>query len=220
MCANYEPIRLSDIAKLGLPQPTFDFVSEAFPQDLCPILVAGHQADLEWRQAMFGLVPDWADDLKFSRHTYNARMETVATKPSYRSAWRKNQFALIPMQSFYEPCYESGKAVRWKIERLDHEPFTVGAIWDTWSDCLDTIRSFSMLTINADQNAVMKQFHKPEDEKRSLIIIPSELRKDWLYADHKTAIELIHEMSVTDFHGVPAPLVRKTKAKSMNNELF
>ena len=108
MCANYEPIRIKDIAKLGLPQPTFDFVNEAFPQDLCPILVTGQQADLEWRQAMFGLVPEWADDLKFSLHTYNARMETVASKPSYRNAWRKNHFALIPMQSFYEPCYESG----------------------------------------------------------------------------------------------------------------
>jgi putative SOS response-associated peptidase YedK len=77
-----------------------------------------------------------------------------------------------------------------------------------------------MLTINADQNAVMKQFHKPEDEKRSLIIIPPEFRNDWLHADHKTAQELIHEMSVNDFHGLPAPLVRKLKSKPMNNELF
>lgn len=37
----------------------------------------------------FGLVPHWADDLKLGRHTFNARSETAATKPSFRDAWHQ-----------------------------------------------------------------------------------------------------------------------------------
>ena len=58
--------------------------------------------------AVFGLAPPWVKDLCFARHTYNARSETVASKPSYRSAWRKGQFCLVPMLAFYEPSYASG----------------------------------------------------------------------------------------------------------------
>jgi len=103
MCANYKPPSSPQLSLFDSPPPPFDSVSEAFPSDLCPILVSGSDHHFAWRQAVFGLVPEWANDLKFSKHTYNARMETVATKPSYRSAWRNNQFALIPMQSFSNP---------------------------------------------------------------------------------------------------------------------
>ena len=58
----------------------------------------------------------WVKDDKISRHTYNARSETAAEKTSYRTAWRQRQFGLLLVDNFYEPSYESGKAVRWKIE--------------------------------------------------------------------------------------------------------
>lgn len=222
MCTNYEPIPLEEVTKIGMHQPKFDFDSEAYPGSLCPIIISGLQDDLEWRQAIFGLVPEWADGISFSKFTYNARMETVASKPSFRTAWRRNQFALIPMQSFYEPCYESGKSVRHRIERKDQEPFTVAAIWDHWSDHLNAYNSFSMLTINADNHPLMKHFHRPGDEKRSLVIIPPDLRQDWLNADHRTAQELIHEMTTAQFQSTAAPKPPKIKptAKSLNRDLF
>jgi hypothetical protein len=45
----------------------------------------------------------------------------------------------------------------------------------------------SLLTINADRH-FMKQFHKPDDEKRSIIVIPEDLRNDWLNCKHDEAI--------------------------------
>lgn len=65
------------------------------------------------------MIPTWKHDLKYSRYTYNARTETVATLPSYRHAWAKNQFALIPVEKIYEPKYVDGKAERWGIYRED-----------------------------------------------------------------------------------------------------
>ncbi|MEZ5703080.1 MAG: SOS response-associated peptidase family protein [Burkholderiaceae bacterium] len=54
--------------------------------------------------------------------TYNARCETVEDKPSFRDAWREKRFAVVPMLNYFEPCWESGRAVRWRIERADGLP--------------------------------------------------------------------------------------------------
>ncbi|MBS0353015.1 MAG: hypothetical protein JSR83_03810 [Proteobacteria bacterium] len=37
-----------------------------------------------------------------------------------------------------------------------------------------------MLTINADNDSVFRRFHKPEDEKRSVVILPDDAWGDWL----------------------------------------
>jgi len=90
---------------------------EAYPGYLAPVVVKSRQSErVACGLARFGLIPGWAKDDKISRHTYNARSETAAEKPSYRTAWRQRQFGLLLVDNFYEPSYESGKAVRWKIE--------------------------------------------------------------------------------------------------------
>ena len=51
-----------------------------------------------------------------------------------------------------------------------------------------------MLTINSDNHPFMKQFHAPDNEKRSIIVIPEEYRKDWLNVDKENAHEYFFEM--------------------------
>jgi len=212
MCANYLPPRVDQFTSLGLPEPTFDFASEAYPSSNCPIIMDVND-EMVWRQTMFGLVPSWSKDTSISKHTYNARFETVSSKPSYRNAWRNGQFALVPMAAFYEPNYESGNAERWSIERQDHEPFTVAAIYDTWKSNPDQkiIRSFSMLTINADIHPLMRRFHKPEDEKRSLVVIPPEHRRDWLHATEHNIMEFIELFDTNSFTAYNSPRPPKPK---------
>jgi putative SOS response-associated peptidase YedK len=62
----------------------------------------------------------------------------------------------------------------------DEMPFTVAGIYEY--AVIDGIeyRSMSMLTINSDLHPFMNQFHAPEDEKRSIIVIPQDRRNDWL----------------------------------------
>jgi putative SOS response-associated peptidase YedK len=117
--------------------------------------------------AQFGLVPHWVTDKKkFGLKTHNARSETVQEKPSYRAAWKDRRFGLALMKSFYEPSWETGKTVRWRIKRSDGQPIAVASIWERIIDIEtgEVIFSFSMLTVNANGNDVMKHFHKPEDE--------------------------------------------------------
>jgi putative SOS response-associated peptidase YedK len=55
----------------------------------------------EWAKLKWGLVPSWADDPKIGYRMANARAETVATKPSFRSAY-KSRRCIIPADGYYE----------------------------------------------------------------------------------------------------------------------
>jgi putative SOS response-associated peptidase YedK len=60
--------------------------------------------------AEFGLVPAWAADKpKFGLHTYNARSETIATKPSYRNAWKKINSAWRSCKAFMNPIMSQAR---------------------------------------------------------------------------------------------------------------
>ena len=187
MCTNFTPTRKTQWVKetLGVDIP-LEFPPESYPGFASPIVVKSHQTQrVAAGLAKFGLIPSWAKDDKIARHTYNARSETAFEKPSFRTPWRNRQFGLVLCDNFYEPSYESGKAVRWKIERADQQPFGIACLWDRWTDPAsgELIVSFSMLTVNADEHPVMKQFHKPGDEKRTPVIISPESHLAWLSSD-------------------------------------
>ena len=170
------------------------YPEETFPGYLAPLVVKSRQSErVACGLARFGLIPAWAKDDKISRHTYNARSETAAEKPSYRMAWRQRQFGLVLVDNFYEPSYASGKAVKWQIERASGDPFGIACLWDRWTDPAsgERVVSFSMLTVNADEHPVMQQFHKPGDEKRTPVVIAPELHDAWLSADTVQAAALM-----------------------------
>jgi putative SOS response-associated peptidase YedK len=64
---------------------------------------------------IFGLLPHFQVEMAAGRKTYNARTETVATLPSFRESWKKGWRCIIPSEWIYEPNWETGKAVRWRI---------------------------------------------------------------------------------------------------------
>ncbi len=207
MCANFKPLRPAFAPRLDLFPPSFDYKEEIYPNQACPILVS-YKKQMEWREATFGLIPKWAKDTKIARHTYNARAETVAEKTSFRQAWHNNQFALVPVELFYEPRYIHDKPERWAIKRKDQQPFTIAAIYELAEQDGQLIRSMTMLTINADQHPFMRDFHAPKDEKRSIVVIPPELRANWLNADHKMAKELLMELQASEYTACPAPRIK------------
>jgi putative SOS response-associated peptidase YedK len=205
MCVNFTPAKPSSLQRMVGAVAQFDHPPEAFPGYPAPIVIASEGNTLELRPALFGLIPAWAKDRTFGRRTYNARSETVAEKPSYRSAWRARRFCLVPMERFYEPCWETGKAVRWSIHRRDEQPFAVAAIWENWTD-RDTgeiITSFSMLTINGDGHEVTGRFHRVGDERRSLVVVEPNDWNAWLNATAEQAKAMLLPIKPADFTAQP-----------------
>lgn len=96
--------------------------------------------------AMFGLVPHWATDTKIVRHTYNARSETVAAKPSLREAWKRAQHCIIAADAIFEPDWRSGKPIPTRIERTDGEPMGLAGLWSWWkSPKGETVHSMAFM---------------------------------------------------------------------------
>jgi putative SOS response-associated peptidase YedK len=197
MCTNFTSTQKTEWVKthFGVELPAPDYPQEAFPSYPAPIVVQSHNTGrIACGLARFGLIPSWAKDDKISRHTYNARSETAAEKPSYRAAWRNRQYGLVLVDNFYEPCYETGKAVRTQIRLESGEPFAIACLWDRWKqpETGEIVTSFSMLTVNADQHPVMRRFHRDGDEKRTPVIVPEPNYMGWLGASVEQAGLLIH----------------------------
>ena len=138
---------------------------------------------IEALTGLFGLVPHWSADTKIARHTYNARSETVAVKPSFRDAWKHAQHCIIPAEAFFEPDWRSGRAQATGIASAEGEPLGIAGLWARWrSPQGELVHSYTMLTINADDHPLMKQFHKPGDEKRMVVILAPQHYQAWLAA--------------------------------------
>ncbi|WP_299514071.1 SOS response-associated peptidase [uncultured Limnohabitans sp.] len=195
MCTHFTPTQNAQWLKqtLALDLPA-DYPADTYPGYAAPLVVKSHRSGrVACGLARFGLIPPWAKDDKIGRHTYNARSETVAEKPSYRNAWRRRQLGLVLVDNFYEPSYASGKAVPWKIQCASGEPLAIACLWERWQNPQTglPVVSFSMLTVNADEHPVMREFHKPGDEKRTPVVIAPELYDAWLGADTQQAAALM-----------------------------
>lgn len=218
MCADYTPSRKDRFAaqfQLDISVDDFDFKPEAFPGYMAPIVRTGQDATTRYEcvPACFGMVPHWAD-MKLARQTYNARTETVATKSSYRNAWKRRQFCVIPADNFFEPCYETGKSIRWRIEGADGGALGIAGIWEYKHNGPDDrpLVSFSMLTINADDHALMRRFHKPGEEKRMVVILPQARYSDWLAGLAGDPAEFLLQYPAELLLAAPHPLPPRKKA--------
>ena len=144
---------------------------------------------MEALTGLFGLVPHWSADTKIARHTYNARSETVAVKPSFRDAWKHAQHCIIPAEAFFEPDWRSGRAIATRIASAEGEPLGIAGLWARWrSPQGELVHSFTMLTINADAHPLMQQFHKPGEEKRMVVILAPQHYQDWLASSPAEAL--------------------------------
>lgn len=193
MCSHYQAVR--DQARFrrhfGLDLP-----ADSGRHDLWPgyqgVFIRRHphadvgDAAVPQNQALsglFGLVPHWSPDVRMSRFTYNARSETVASKPSFRDAWRHAQHCIIPADAIYEPDWRSGQALPACIAREDGAPMGIAGLWARWRSPLgETVHSYTMLTINANHHPLMRLLHKPADEKRMVVVLPPERYAAWLAA--------------------------------------
>lgn len=204
MCANYQPASREALASLPLPPPDFAY-GEAYPGSVVPVVT--NFAPRQWVPACFGLVPAWAKDVKIVRSTYNARSETIGDKPSFRDAWRRGQLCIIPAEAIYEPSYETGKAVRWRIGQADGKPMGIAGIWARRESDDGLPRwSMAMLTINADDDLLFRRFHRPDDEKRSVVILPREAWGDWLRCKSEDAARaLLVPLAPSGLEAAPAP---------------
>ena len=137
--------------------------------------------------------------------------EPVLSGRSAGSAWCPRSASSSPTTS---PASRSAR-----IERKDGEPFALAGIWKTWdtrgADGVkdgNRLHSFSLLTINADNHPLMRQFHAPGDEKRSVVVVPRDRWEDWIRAANDEEARSLLFADEFQACADPAPPPKKTAA--------
>ncbi|NCN89644.1 MAG: SOS response-associated peptidase, partial [Gallionella sp.] len=131
----------------------------------------------------WGLIPSWAKDPLIGNKLANARGETVAEKPSFRTAFRTRR-CIIPATGFFEWKTEGGKKYPWFISLKSGEPLAMAGIWEAWrSGAGESIETCCIIT--TDGNELMQPIHD-----RMPIILDPEQWKIWLSPNERRPDDL------------------------------
>ena len=97
----------------------------------------------------WGLIPRWwsksIKDVKMA--TFNARVETIQTKPFFRDAFKRTR-CLIPVSGYSEWQDVPGGKQPWYFTARDGSPaLTTAGLWDEWHDRAtgETLKSCTIL---------------------------------------------------------------------------
>jgi putative SOS response-associated peptidase YedK len=132
--------------------------------------VSGHR---ELVPVNWGLIPAWAKDPSIGHSLINARAETVAEKPSFRSAYRHRR-CLIPASGYFEWQKEDDKKQPWYIKGHEDRPLSIAGLWEHWqSPDGSEIQTCAIITTTA--NVLMAPIHD-----RMPLILPRESIDTWL----------------------------------------
>ena len=224
MCVNYIPAtrqHLIDVFRAPAPEGS-DWPTETYQDYLAPIIRLDNMGARETLVASFGIIPKaHLPDTAKHFSTMNARSETVGQLRSFSAAWKSGQLALIPCEDFFEPNWETGRHVRWRIGMADHAPFAIAGLWRQWQDAKgDMSHSFTQLTVNADEHPLMARFHRPGSEKRSLVIVPREEYAAWLECrDPEVARTFLRAYPLSLMRAEPAPMPARRRIASNSTDV-
>ncbi len=127
-------------------------------------------AELHW-----GLVPFWAKDKKIGNRLINARAETVAEKPSFRSAFARRR-CLVVADGFYEWKGPKGDKQPFYFTLPDGSVFGFAALWEAWKEdntSSETYRSCAIITTEASQSVGAIHHRMP-------VILRPDMHDSWL----------------------------------------
>lgn len=136
------------------------------------------EARREAASVKWGLVPSWAKDASMGARLTNARGETVAEKPSFRSAFRRMR-CLIPADGFYEwEATPSGKQP-WFIRLKRQGLLAFAGLWERWQ-APDGTPLETATIITTDANELVRPVHN----RMPVILQPADYAA-WLGAQTK-----------------------------------
>ena len=142
-----------------------------------PVWVVLHgENGLRLEQMRWGLAPYWwKQPLKKLPATFNARAETVETKPMFREAFKRRR-CVIPASGYYEWQDVADGKQPWYFTPREGPIVLIAGLWETWKDPeppRDTVRSTTMVI--TEPNSFVAQYHD-----RMPVLLTRETAGDWL----------------------------------------
>lgn len=182
MCGRYNHrLNLKELAAtFGVIDPYLLYTSlpphyNVAPTQLVPAVRLSESGERQLVPLKWGLIPSWAKDKKIGSSLINARADTVATKPSFRSAFKRRR-CLIVASGFYEWLRTDDKKQPFHITLRDNSPFAFAGLWEHWQDGEEVVESCSIIT--TEPNELIEPIHN-----RMPVILPRDVYDVWLDPD-------------------------------------
>lgn len=150
-----------------------------------PVAVLPNDGNQRLDYFIWGLIPSWADDPKIGNRLINARSETLAEKPSFRTAYRRRR-CLIFADGFYEWKQLKGEDQKtpFFIFRDGKRPFAFAGLWEIWHDPDGSeVRSCTIIT--TEPNEVVERLHN-----RMPVILTEDAYQAWVNPEEVDPSEL------------------------------
>jgi len=171
------------------------------PTVVAPVLALNGLGNRSIVPMRWGLHPHWRNEMpqktEKGRPLFNARIETVSEKPSFRTPWKRRR-ALIPMSGWYEWEGVTSPKTPHYIHPKNTEMSAFAGLWDQWRvDEGIALLSFTILTTHAA--GPIKHLHH-----RMPVRLPPNQWQNWLDPTIKPQTTAAHILSSDDlaFHEV------------------
>ena len=126
-------------------------------QHVAAIRITPDAAKRECVLLRWGLIPSWAKDPKIGNQCINAKAETVAEKPSFRSAFKKRR-CLVIADGFYEWQLRGKQKQPMWIGLKSKGPFTFAGLWEHWKPT-EGVPLETCTIITTEPNELMQAIH-------------------------------------------------------------
>ncbi len=132
--------------RYAIATPRFTRIEQALDMEFQPVdlryniaptqnipIIRQTEHGYEMVELRWGLIPFWSKTPTTDYSTFNARIETVATKPAFRGPFRTRR-CLIPASGLYEWKQEGGKKQPYFITGEYDAGIALAGLWDEWRD--------------------------------------------------------------------------------------
>lgn len=149
------------------------------PTDVAPVIVQDEKGR-RTEHMQWGLVPSWSKDPSIGQKLINARADTLAEKPSFRTAFKRRR-CLVPADGFFEWKGEKGSKQPFFVHRSDGRPLAFAGLWEYWEGVEGALVTYTIVT--TEPNDLCATVHN-----RMPVILASSDYDAWL--DHQ-----VHDVS-------------------------
>ncbi|MDE0298392.1 MAG: SOS response-associated peptidase [Candidatus Poribacteria bacterium] len=190
MCGRYT--LAATPASLAETLPGFEIPDDFSPRyNIAPtqgVAVAPNNGENRIDFFRWGLIPSWAKDPKIGSRMINARSETLAEKPSFRTAYKRRR-CLVLADGYYEWRRETdrGPKTPYYIRMASEKPFAFAGLWESWRQAGEDTSLLSCTIITCPPNEMLERIHH-----RMPVILDEENYAQWLNPTEQTPAELNH----------------------------
>ena len=158
-------------------EPSYYYQAFALPE--IPAICSddpGNARLLKW-----GLIPSWVksekDAAEIRTKTFNARAESISSKPSFSSSFRSKR-CIIPVKGFYEWQHAGSRKIPWYIYCSSYEIFSLAGLFSEWTETNTGVNVSTFTIITTEANQLMAEVHNSKKRMPAVLNLDSE--KKWL----------------------------------------